>query len=151
MFARLPHAGPSLGEADELVGVVAAVADVFDGVDEQGTDEEGRAAVGVAMLFFAGDGAELFDAFDEADGFAFFDFVPEPVLVVGARPAGQRPAAIVLGDGSAFGEAGPDEGTGVAGLEIKVGDIAVDGLGEEPLDKRPELPAVLNFEIDFVS
>jgi hypothetical protein len=41
MFARLPHAGPGLGEADKLVGVVAVVADVFDGVDEQGTDEEG--------------------------------------------------------------------------------------------------------------
>jgi hypothetical protein len=41
MLARLVHAGPGLGEADELVGVVAVVAAVFDGVDEQGTDEEG--------------------------------------------------------------------------------------------------------------
>jgi hypothetical protein len=81
----------------------------------------------------------------------FFDLLPEPVLVVGARPAGQRLAAIVLGDGSALGETGPDEGIGVAGLEIKVGDIAVGGLGEEPLDEGRELPAVLNLEVDFVA
>ena len=134
-----------------MVGVVVVIADVFDGVDEHGTDGEGPAAPGVVMLFLAGDGAELFHAFDEADGFAFFDLLPEPVLVVGARPAGQRLAAIVLGDGSALGETGPDEGIGVAGLETKVGDFAVGGLGEEPLDEGRELPAVLNLEVDFVA
>lgn len=141
------EAGPGLGEADEEVGVVGGEVGLFEGVEEDGADDEvGTGGVEAGAGGVTG-GGEVLEAVEDGGGFFAFVELVEPVLVVDAGPLADAVAAGFFGGFLVFGGAGPDEGVGVAGFEVEVRDVAVGDLGEEPLANGDVCPAVVKFAV----
>ena len=148
MFVGLAEAGPGVGEAGELVGVVAAFA---DGFEDEGTDEEIAAEMGGGAIFSRGGGGEVVDTLDESEVLIAFGLGIAPLEVVGVKPTGHGDAEIPDEEFFVGSGAGPDEGIGVTGFEVERGDIAVGGLGEEPFTDAFVGPTVIEFAVDFVT
>ena len=72
------------------------MAGLFDGVDEQRTDEIVPSLSGIVLLSFGALAGERLDAVDHAADLARFDFVGELGAVMSAIPPGQPAAAIGL-------------------------------------------------------
>ena len=122
---------------------------LFEGVEEDGADDEvGAGSVEAGAGWVAG----VVDALEVVeDGGGFFAILEllEPVEMVGAVPLGDAVAAGFAGGFVVLGGAGPDEGIGVAGFEVEVGDVAVGFLGEEPLGEGDEARAFVEFAVEF--
>jgi len=91
---------------------------LFEGVEEDGADDEvGAGGVDTGAVGVGG-GVDLLEAVEDSGGFFAFVELVEPGLVVDAVPLADAVAAGFLGGFLVFGGAGPDEGIGVAGFEV---------------------------------
>ncbi len=148
---RLADFGPGVDEFDDFVGVGVVLAEVGNGVEEEGADDGVGAADGAGLDVFPGGAGELLGAFEDADGAAGLDVFAEPIGVMGVVPAGDAVAAGFAGGFGVLGGAGPDEAIAVAGFEVEVGDIAVGDLFVEPVADGLELPAIVEFLVDLLA
>ena len=151
VFVGLAEASPGVGEAGELERGTVVFANVADGVEQHGAEEEVAAEMGGGAVRGGGGGGEPVHAFDEAEGFIAFGLFLAPAGEVGVVPTGEGDAEVadeffLVGRG-----AGPDEGIGFAGFEIQRGNIAVGFLGEEPGADLFVLPTVVELAVDLVA
>jgi len=145
MLVGSAEAGPGVGEAGELIGILFAFA---DGFEDEGADEEIAARMGGGRVFAGGSGGEVVDAFDDAKIVVALGLFGAPAWAVGVVPGGEGDAEIADDDFFVGGCAGPDEGIRVAGFEVEGGNVAVGLFREEPVADLFVLPAVVQLLIE---